>query len=389
MNNLLYLHKYLVCWIAVSQIVSLGSGEQKPRAAKKPMDEVPCNVKVEQVRELGPLQFDKAIRGRDGGFSARFQDRSVWVFGDTILHIKGVDGKNWRTSTCCLTQDFDARNGIEKLEDPVDAKGAPKLFLPYTPAELTYNKINDANTLADQDRSKWAIWPGPLLVHPKSDTAYLFYGKILARHGMFNFDWVGNSLATWAGVNQPVIRPHVGSDPNEPTLLFPKGDAIVGSGAFVAGDWIYAYGCESKKFSWPCILGRVKFSDALQRDAWEFYAGNNRWSKNGNDAIPVMDAAPMLSVHWNEYLGKYLAVYSRQLINEIAIRTADRPEGPWSAAQVVHTCMIPTEGKTWTYSGLTHSEFSRDKGRVEYITYYRETGFLQGEIRLVEITYSK
>jgi hypothetical protein len=42
-----------------------------------------------------------------------------------------------------------------------------------------------------------------------------------------------------------------------------------------------------------------------------------------------MDAAPALSVHWNEYLAKYLAVYSNQLANTISIRTADQPEGPW------------------------------------------------------------
>lgn len=45
------------------------------------------------------------------------------------------------------------------------------------------------------------------------------------------------------------------------------------------------------------------------------------------------------------------------------------------------------DDKAWTYCGMAHLEFARDKGRVEYSTYYRETGFLMGEMRLVEITF--
>ena len=95
----------------------------------------------------------------------------------------------------------------------------------------------------------------------------------------------------------------------------------------------------------------------------------------------------MLSVHWNEHLKKYLSVYSKQLVNKIAIRTAERPEGPWSDAQVVLECIAPTNEKMWSYCGLAHPEFSREAGRIEYLTYYRETGFLKGEIRLIELTF--
>jgi hypothetical protein len=100
-----------------------------------------------------------------------------------------------------------------------------------------------------------------------------------------------------------------------------------------------------------------------------------------------MDTAPALSVHWNEYLGKYLAVYSNQLVSKISIRTAERPEGPWSDSQVVVECVAPTNGKIWSYSGLAHPEFARDNGRVEYLTYYRETGSFTGEMRLVEVSF--
>jgi hypothetical protein len=31
-----------------------------------------------------------------------------------------------------------------------------------------------------------------------------------------------------------------------------------------------------------------------------FFAGNGRWSDDWNAAVAVMNAAPMLSVHWNK-----------------------------------------------------------------------------------------
>ncbi|MPN01524.1 hypothetical protein SDC9_148733 [bioreactor metagenome] len=65
-----------------------------------------------------------------------------------------------------------------------------------------------------------------------------------------------------------------------------------------------------------------------RRSQWEFYAGDNRWSKLTQDAVPLFDGAPMLSVHWNEYLGKYLAFYTVPLADRVVCRTADRPEGP-------------------------------------------------------------
>ncbi|MFN3340448.1 MAG: DUF4185 domain-containing protein, partial [Dietzia sp.] len=41
-----------------------------------------------------------------------------------------------------------------------------------------------------------------------------------------------------------------------------------------------------------------------------------------------------LSVMWNDYLGKYTAMYS-QGYNSVVLRTADRPEGPWTGPTVL------------------------------------------------------
>jgi len=178
-----------------------------------------------------------------------------------------------------------------------------------------------------------------------------------------------------------------GSRAEEPTLLFPKGDAPLGAGALGVGDLIYAYGCQKEGMAFSCIVGRAMFANAMTRDAWRFFAGNGRWSDDWRAAVPVMQGAPMLSVHWNGHLGRYLAVYSTPLVNTIEIRTAEQPEGPWSGSRVVVIGRAPTNDKAWDYCGMSHAELARDDGQVEYITYCRETGFLKSEIRLVEVTF--
>lgn len=344
-------------------------------------------VEVVKVKDVGPLHFLKAIRGRDGGFSAFFGNRSVWVFGDTPLNYAAEDGSRWRSSTWCWTEDLDAEDGIQGLLDPVDANGAPGEFLPFTEEELEYNHVHNRTDVVEAERSRWALWPGPIVIDSVSKKAYVFYSKVYSKIGAWNFEAIGSSIAVWESPDQTVIRPKVGVLGEDSTILFPKGDVFIGYGAVAVENWLYAYGGEKKGLSFPCIVGRVKFSDALNRKSWQFFAGNGRWSDDWKDAVPVIDAAPMLTVHWNQYLGKYLAVYSEPLVNNISIRTADRPQGPWSNSQVVVQCIPPTNKEAWTYGGMAHPEFTKENGRIEYFTYCRETGFLKSEVRLVELSF--
>lgn len=342
------------------------------------------DAEVVRVRDLGPLKFPRIINGRDGGYSTRFADRSVWVFGDTILNARAADGSRWRSSTWCWARDFDARSGLS-FHEPVDQRGAPGEFLLFTEEELAYNDANNGETLPGEQRSRWALWPGPVVVDSGAGKGYVFYSKVFSRVGPWAFKSVGRSIAVWEDPDRPAVRPQVRPGTAEPTLLFPEDEVPLGAGALVVGDSLYAYACRQEGLAFGCVLGRAKFAEALTRNAWQFFAGGN-WSNDWRAAVTVLRAAPMLSVHWNEHLRRYLAVYSTPLINTIEIRTALRPEGPWSASRVVVNGKAPLT-KTWDYCGMAHAELARENGRIEYVTYCRETGFLRSEIRLVEMTF--
>ena len=371
-RTLFSLPLFLVC---LAGLVACGGGAGHPPSGE-----------IESTRELGPVTFPDIIRGRDGGYSVLFGGQSVWDFGDTALESPAVDGATWRSSTWCRAVGLDARNGLDCQDQPVDANGAPYEFLPFTDEELAYNQSHFRTDIPEADQSRWDLWPGPVVVDPKSGKALIFYSKIFARPGDWNFAAVGYSVATWASPNVAPIRPEINPGADEPTILFPEGTTSMETGALIYNGYVYVYGCKSAWLSWPTFLGRVKFSDALKKESWEFYQGDNIWSNDWENAAAVLDAAPMLSVHWNGYLKKFLAIYSTPLVNTLSLRTSDSPEGPWSEARVFHQGEAPS-GDQWDYSGLAHPELARKNGRVEYLTYYRPLESFQGEIRLVEVTF--
>ncbi len=347
-------------------------------------------VTVAQVRDLGAMPFAKEIRGRDGGYSACFKGRSVWVFGDTVLDSNLDSGNNWRTSTCCWTTAIDLQKGEITCKEILDSQGLPSEFIPFTLDEEEYNRINNRQSLPEEHRSRWALWPGPIVIDPDSGQAYIFYFKVYAKPGPFNFEHVGASLAIWINPDEAVQRPVLAAETAEPTLLFPKGDVSIGNGALIVGEWLYAYGTlPSKTFACPCIVGRVKLTKALNRKKWRFYAGKKGWVEDWKEAIVIMDAAPILSIHWNPYFKKYLAVYSNPISNTISVRSANRPEGPWSKQNVMVVGMSSPNHNVWNYCGLAHPEFSLENGRIEYWTYYRDLGAFRGEVRLVEVRYQR
>lgn len=349
-----------------------------------PLHPPPAEAKVVAVREIGPLAFVPSIRARDGGYSARFGDASVWAFGDTVLATAAEDGERWRSSTWCETTDDDPSDGLKPLTEPLDASGAPAELLPFTDDEAAFNAEHNLEALGEA-RQRFALWPGPIVVDPTTGEALVFYGKLLCGSGAWDFELVGSSLARWPRPEAPLERPILHPDAKEPTLLFLKDELVLGQGAFVDDGWIYVYCVQTVGLTWPCLLARVRFADAFAKDKWEFWSGPEGWVRDPSQAREVMQAAPQVSVHFNATLGRYLAIYGAPLENGLLLRTAPRPEGPWSAPLRFHEGLAPTAPDSWNYCGLGHAELQQDGGRLEYVTYYRPTGFLLGEMRLVEV----
>ena len=332
---------------------------------------------------IGTVGGSPFIRGRDGGASARVFGHSVWLFGDTTLERPTTDGLTWLNNSWGFSDDLDASDGIGGLYERPDAVGAPGEFLPQTDEERSFNDAHRGdNCLEAPCGARWALWPGALVEDPERQRALVFYSKIHAETGDYNFYGVGNSIAVWHSFDQVPERPLVAPGSVEPTLLFGQDEIEPGSAALVVDGLLYA--CATQGLGKACRLGRVGLADALQRAAWRFWAGDGRWAQDPSDATPVMSGNDIMSVSYAPFLQQYLAIYSQPMGQRVMLRTAPHPEGPWSRAIELFHCQPPVDD-SWVYDAQAHAEFAQQDGRVQYVSYSRGTGFLQGEVRLVRI----
>src|SRR5262249_42631037 len=157
-----------------------------------------------------------------------------------------------------------------------------------------------------------------------------------------------------------------------------------GAAALVDGDTLYTYACPGGGLSSPCKLARAPFANALDHSAWQYWTGS-AWSADVHAAKSVMDGAPIMSVHFSPYLQKFVAYILTPLESALTLRTAPRPEGPWSST--LHFADgAPALDGNFDYGLIAHPELARNGGRVEYVSYFQPGKFLDGVIHLLEIT---
>ncbi len=349
----------------------------------------PPGATVAEITDLGIVTTSDTIRGRDGGYSAVFEGRSVWLYGDTTTEIAAADGRNWRHNSWSYTTDLDLSDGLTGFKERNDTAGAPSEFFPQTEKERAFNDIHFIDDCTEEPcGARWAIWPAQMVADDERFRALIFYHKIYAEPGEFNFEGFGTSIAVWNNFEEPPERPVFKPEAEHPTMMFEKDEPSFGSAAVVVDDFMYVYACDLDWVVKPCKVARVPLVDALDRSHWEYWAGSDGWVADLEQAASVFDGNDMMTVSWNSYLNSYLAIYSQPLDAKVMMRTAPAPEGPWSAEAKVFDAEKPEEGE-WVYDALAHPEYQRENGRIIYVTYTRNTGFLQSEMRLVEVELEK
>jgi len=174
--------------------------------------------------------------------------------------------------------------------------------------------------------------------------------------------------------------------PDHPELLFKQEERPFGAAALMKNGMLYAYGCEAPGLAKPCKLGRVSPADVMDRRAWSFYVGNGNWTPQLSDSAVVFDGQDIMNVSYNDFLQEYVAIYSRVLSQDVMIRTAPSPEGPWSDEVKAFSVFPPKDGGS-VYDALAHPEYNVDGGRIMFVTYTRGTGPFASEMRLFSIEF--
>lgn len=324
-------------------------------------------IVVDHVDDLGAFPAPDAVVGRDGTTSALVGGELVWTFGDTFLTKPTLDDK---TNVRSATAGWSAPDAALAITEPVDDAGIPIQLIPYTSAELAKNQSDPLNG--------FALWPGAVIPTSATSAVVLFQHVLRQSGSGFTVDAIGTASIT-TGATQAT---------RDASFLFQSPDPLFGNGGVtVDASNAYFFDCEQSGLSFHCKLGRVPIASITSRAAFEFWNGTT-YVSDVTQAVWFMDGASYgMTIVFNAWLGRWLAVYSKPLSDDVALRAADRIEGPWSDPEVIIHGSSFVEGDAGTnYLAREHAELQAQAGRELVIGYAHPLANFGGACRLARVT---
>ena len=193
-------------------------------------------------------------------------------------------------------------------------------------------------------------WPDCFQSRWKSDSSVLFQEL-----GRFDGRNSGTSLAIWENPAEDwPVRPRLREEGRDHDSVSSCRYRL-GSRRAVDRGYLYAYADE--RHQCYCLIqgcqSSVSSSSLIERHGGLLWVSLEQ-GLEGCKSDLQQGAAPMLSVHWNNYLKKYLAVHSAVWEHAIIrINTADRPEGPWLDSGQIFKELPPedSDGRNWGRDG--------------------------------------
>ena len=185
----------------------------------------------------------------------------------------------------------------------------------------------------------------------------------------------------WTVVPPPSVRPaaagrstlpFVAGNQNFQQFAYVKGAVVDANGVPVkdpvtgqpkTDGYIYAYGTPSGRGG-TAYLSRVKEGEILDQTKYQYWNGSTWVTNRPSAATPVLPGTTTgfwifkrttyptvgeMSVQYNAYEKKYIMLYADQN-NNVVMRKADKPEGPWSAP----TTLVTSTQKPGLYAPMIH-----------------------------------
>lgn len=271
----------------------------------------------------------------------------MMLFGDTVGDC-GIEGDQWRSNVLFRSTDQSLGDGMRIDNSPL----APP------PAENFSRQVIQG--LLSTEPGGWpeftVIPTGGVAV---DGVQYVRWMSVRSwdTPGEWTTNYSGLAVSTdngetWQTDPQTVRvnRADAFPTPIDGVPAFSSSNADWQMSAFVpTSDYIYEFGTPSGR-SGAARLARIHADGAHMRDmnTYEYWNGTT-WTSDIDAAQPVIKApVSELSVQWNDYLDKYVAMYSD--VEGLKIRQADHPEGPWSGSQT----LIGSATLPGLYGGFMH-----------------------------------
>lgn len=272
--------------------------------------------------DLG-IMWDNGQTGAD--------NQILMAFGDTFGNCS-VPGQEWRSNTLFRSADRNLADGIS-VPDPV--YGNPYAGSPVAAGRPNFSKqIIDSLGIAAQE-----VTVIPTAGISVGTTQYVDFMSVSAwgNPGSWSTSFSAIAVSNDNGENWTVPRSSVRPSffYSVPSNLFTPNMFIWGyqnfqQGAFVRnGGYLYAFGTGAGRGG-MAFVSRVKEDSITDVWAYEYYSPFGWIAACPFCAVQVIwDATSEMSVSWNDYLNQFIVLYTNAL-NNVVMRTADKPEGPWS-----------------------------------------------------------
>lgn len=298
--------------------------------------------------------------GGDGNYSVSLGgDTTLWLHGDTFLgEIKGgvrCEGFKIANNTISLQKGYEPATASMKFFSGRDGAGEP------------------CAVVAPEDGKGWFwIYDGVRT----GGRLFLFLIQIDRDRGSaLGFKSVGMWLGRVENPDEPPEKWKITQKKIPCSLFSADGDTFLGSAVLKREPYIYIYGIKEKhegpwlqKFM---IIARAPGKKLDDFSAWEFFDGTGWSSDFGRIAGLFGDCANEFTVSYEDTLHRFIVIYTENGASEnINMRLAPEPEGPWSDPVTVYEC----PEKEWNrnillYAAKGHPSLSVSPGEliVSYI----------------------
>jgi hypothetical protein len=314
--------------------------------------------------------YEDGWLGGDAAYSVDLgAGRSVWLFGDSFVGEPGAGtrvGSHFVHNSVAISECVNGEWEIDYFWTPAPAGGEPRAFL--EPEALEGERYW---WLFDGFVHGAALYVGLLIVEPSEPRGPL---------GL-PFRYAGMHLARIA---------NPGAEPDEWQVevlpLSTDPNALPGSAMVVEDDYVYLFTfLDRDAIRYPRTLARLPLTalDDAPGDLparLQYLAEDGHWKAGHHAAdarIVMNDDASEMSVHFHSEIGRWIAVYSFPDVSDgaadgppsdrVQLRTALRPEGPWSAPVTIYRVpelsTDPAAGRdpnTFCYAAKEHPQLARD-----------------------------
>jgi hypothetical protein len=280
-----------------------------------------------------------------------------WCASDATISLLLPDGNTlWLWGDCIIGEKeptFDVKNGAATMINNSAIIEEDGVLTTYFQGSM-----EDPSSLIPGEGDD-IFWPEHATI--ENDTVKIFAIRIIHEDtGIpgFNFRVGTTHMAYFTYPGMEHIRTEEIADITDSTMRF-------GTHVFEYGGYKYIFGkkdtlVDGYKYPVP-MLARVENS---VDEPWQFYAGNDQWSNNCSEAVPVGDRPMSESFFVYEKNGKfYLIMHEIWLIGELYILESDKLTGPWNKAGSGGIenkfAVIKPHGKNFTYNLFAHPHFSQ------------------------------